>query len=81
MYSFEAYTQRKWRNECDNISVSAHCKIVHFLSFLLQPEKNDSEPGSQRIKPVFIEDANFGRQISYQHAAVHIPTDIYEGCK
>uniref|UniRef100_A0A8I4A1W1 Calcium voltage-gated channel auxiliary subunit alpha2delta 1 n=1 Tax=Callithrix jacchus TaxID=9483 RepID=A0A8I4A1W1_CALJA len=43
------------------------------------PEKNDSEPGSQRIKPVFIEDANFGRQISYQHAAVHIPTDIYEG--
>nr|XP_036877344.1 voltage-dependent calcium channel subunit alpha-2/delta-1 [Manis javanica] len=47
----------------------------------LDPEKNDSEPGSQRIKPVFIEDANFGRQISYQHAAVHIPTDIYEGCK
>ncbi|XP_006896209.1 PREDICTED: voltage-dependent calcium channel subunit alpha-2/delta-1 [Elephantulus edwardii] len=45
----------------------------------LDPEKNDSEPGSQRIKPVFVEDANFGRQISYQHAAVHIPTDIYEG--
>ncbi|KAM6203136.1 voltage-dependent calcium channel subunit alpha-2/delta-1 isoform 4-T4 [Rhynchocyon petersi] len=45
----------------------------------LDPEKNDSEPSSQRIKPVFIEDANFGRQISYQHAAVHIPTDIYEG--
>uniref|UniRef100_A0A452UNR7 Calcium voltage-gated channel auxiliary subunit alpha2delta 1 n=1 Tax=Ursus maritimus TaxID=29073 RepID=A0A452UNR7_URSMA len=43
------------------------------------PEKNESEPGSQRIKPVFIDDANFGRQISYQHAAVHIPTDIYEG--
>ncbi|XP_046525439.1 voltage-dependent calcium channel subunit alpha-2/delta-1 isoform X2 [Equus quagga] len=45
----------------------------------LDPEKNDSEPGSQRIKPVFIDDTNFGRQISYQHAAVHIPTDIYEG--
>ncbi|XP_034374745.1 voltage-dependent calcium channel subunit alpha-2/delta-1 isoform X1 [Arvicanthis niloticus] len=45
----------------------------------LDPERNESEPGSQRIKPVFIEDANFGRQISYQHAAVHIPTDIYEG--
>ncbi|KAM7121261.1 voltage-dependent calcium channel subunit alpha-2/delta-1 isoform 2-T2 [Molossus nigricans] len=45
----------------------------------LDTEKNDSEPGSQRIKPVFIHDANFGRQISYQHAAVHIPTDIYEG--
>ncbi|XP_021046271.1 voltage-dependent calcium channel subunit alpha-2/delta-1 isoform X4 [Mus pahari] len=45
----------------------------------LDPERNESEPGSQRIKPIFIEDANFGRQISYQHAAVHIPTDIYEG--
>ncbi|XP_037692454.1 voltage-dependent calcium channel subunit alpha-2/delta-1 isoform X2 [Choloepus didactylus] len=45
----------------------------------LDPEKNESEPGSQRIKPVFIDDATFGRQISYQHAAVHIPTDIYEG--
>ncbi|KAM5302615.1 voltage-dependent calcium channel subunit alpha-2/delta-1 isoform 8-T8 [Glossophaga mutica] len=45
----------------------------------LDPEKNDSEPGSQRIKPIFIDDANFGRQVSYQHAAVHIPTDIYEG--
>ncbi|XP_063141680.1 voltage-dependent calcium channel subunit alpha-2/delta-1 isoform X7 [Rattus norvegicus] len=45
----------------------------------LDPERNESESGSQRIKPVFIEDANFGRQISYQHAAVHIPTDIYEG--
>ncbi|XP_012576356.1 PREDICTED: voltage-dependent calcium channel subunit alpha-2/delta-1 isoform X2 [Condylura cristata] len=45
----------------------------------LDPEKNDSEPGSQRIKPEFEHDANFGRRISYQHAAVHIPTDIYEG--
>ncbi|KAM7182052.1 voltage-dependent calcium channel subunit alpha-2/delta-1 isoform 1-T1 [Macrochelys suwanniensis] len=42
-------------------------------------EKNDTEAGSQRIRPVFEEDAVFGRQISYQHAAVHIPTDIYEG--
>ncbi|CAM2098619.1 unnamed protein product [Caretta caretta] len=42
-------------------------------------EKNETETGSQRIRPVFEEDAVFGRQISYQHAAVHIPTDIYEG--
>ncbi|XP_028933433.1 voltage-dependent calcium channel subunit alpha-2/delta-1 isoform X4 [Ornithorhynchus anatinus] len=46
---------------------------------LNDPEKNESEPGSQRIKPVFVEDAVFRRQTSYQHAAVHIPTDIYEG--
>lgn len=61
--------------------VSVIYKVVCYLSFPSQPERNESEPGSQRIKPVFIEDANFGRQISYQHAAVHIPTDIYEGCK
>ncbi|XP_037745171.1 voltage-dependent calcium channel subunit alpha-2/delta-1 isoform X1 [Chelonia mydas] len=42
-------------------------------------EKNETETGSQRIRPVFEEDAVFGRQISYQHTAVHIPTDIYEG--
>ncbi|XP_061438152.1 voltage-dependent calcium channel subunit alpha-2/delta-1 isoform X2 [Rhineura floridana] len=40
---------------------------------------NENETGSQRIKPVFEEDPVFGRQTSYQHAAVHIPTDIYEG--
>nr|XP_006117207.2 voltage-dependent calcium channel subunit alpha-2/delta-1 isoform X6 [Pelodiscus sinensis] len=43
------------------------------------PEKNETETGSQKIRPVFEEDAVFRRQISYQHAAVHIPTDIYEG--
>uniref|UniRef100_A0A8C6Y1S7 Calcium voltage-gated channel auxiliary subunit alpha2delta 1 n=1 Tax=Naja naja TaxID=35670 RepID=A0A8C6Y1S7_NAJNA len=41
----------------------------------------ENETGSQRIKPVFEEDPLFGRQTSYQHAAVHIPTDIYDGCK
>uniref|UniRef100_A0A7M4FC33 Calcium voltage-gated channel auxiliary subunit alpha2delta 1 n=1 Tax=Crocodylus porosus TaxID=8502 RepID=A0A7M4FC33_CROPO len=42
-------------------------------------KKNETETGSQRIKPVFEEDPVFRRQTSYQHAAVHIPTDIYEG--
>ncbi|XP_072856830.1 voltage-dependent calcium channel subunit alpha-2/delta-1 isoform X1 [Pogona vitticeps] len=41
--------------------------------------RNESETGSQRIKPVFEDDPIFGRQTSYQHAAVHIPTDIYDG--
>ncbi|XP_062990292.1 voltage-dependent calcium channel subunit alpha-2/delta-1 isoform X2 [Elgaria multicarinata webbii] len=41
--------------------------------------RNESETGSQRIKPVFEEDPVFRRQTSYQHAAVHIPTDIYDG--
>lgn len=51
------------------------------MSFFKKPEKNDTESGSQRIRPVFEEDPVFRRQTSYQHAAVHIPTDIYEGCK
>uniref|UniRef100_A0A8D0FGU6 VWFA domain-containing protein n=1 Tax=Strix occidentalis caurina TaxID=311401 RepID=A0A8D0FGU6_STROC len=49
------------------------------MSFFKKPEKNDTESGSQRIRPVFEEDPVFRRQTSYQHAAVHIPTDIYEG--
>ncbi|XP_044136059.1 voltage-dependent calcium channel subunit alpha-2/delta-1 isoform X11 [Bufo gargarizans] len=40
---------------------------------------NDSEAISHRIKPAFQEDPVFRRQTSYQHSAVHIPTDIYEG--
>ncbi|XP_054845021.1 voltage-dependent calcium channel subunit alpha-2/delta-1 isoform X1 [Eublepharis macularius] len=46
---------------------------------LNDPGRNESETSSQRIKPVFEEDPIFGRQTSYQNAAVHIPTDIYEG--
>ncbi|XP_041442481.1 voltage-dependent calcium channel subunit alpha-2/delta-1 isoform X2 [Xenopus laevis] len=45
----------------------------------MDPEKNDSDTGSQRIKPVFQDDPVFRRHTSYQHSAVHIPTDIYEG--
>ncbi|KAK9399412.1 voltage-dependent calcium channel subunit alpha-2/delta-1 [Crotalus adamanteus] len=41
--------------------------------------RSENETGSQRIKPLFEEDPLFGRQTSYQHAAVHIPTDIYDG--
>uniref|UniRef100_A0A8C9TG31 Calcium voltage-gated channel auxiliary subunit alpha2delta 1 n=1 Tax=Scleropages formosus TaxID=113540 RepID=A0A8C9TG31_SCLFO len=32
-----------------------------------------------RIRPEFKEDPTFKRLISYNHTAVHIPTDIYEG--
>ncbi|XP_053108701.1 voltage-dependent calcium channel subunit alpha-2/delta-1 isoform X3 [Hemicordylus capensis] len=46
---------------------------------LNDPGRNESETGSQRIKPVFEEDPIFRRLTSYQHSAVHIPTDIYEG--
>ncbi|XP_053572489.1 voltage-dependent calcium channel subunit alpha-2/delta-1 isoform X2 [Bombina bombina] len=42
-------------------------------------EQNDSDSVSQKIKPVFEDDPVFRRHTSYQHTAVHIPTDIYEG--
>uniref|UniRef100_A0A8C8SJH0 VWFA domain-containing protein n=1 Tax=Pelusios castaneus TaxID=367368 RepID=A0A8C8SJH0_9SAUR len=62
------------------IVLSIHFNILPFeyLSFK-KLVKNETESGSQKIRPVFEDDAVFGRQISYQHAAVHIPTDIYEG--
>ncbi|KAF5927857.1 hypothetical protein HPG69_000764 [Diceros bicornis minor] len=67
------------KDDLDSRTKSPDVYTFHYDFRWYLPEKNDSEPGSQRIKPVFIDDANFGRQISYQHAAVHIPTDIYEG--
>ncbi|KAI1888157.1 hypothetical protein AGOR_G00182140 [Albula goreensis] len=40
---------------------------------------NETESGKNRITPTFKEDPAFKRLVSYNHTAVHIPTDIYEG--
>ncbi|XP_061085150.1 voltage-dependent calcium channel subunit alpha-2/delta-1a [Conger conger] len=40
---------------------------------------NATESKKNRIRPEFKEDAAFKRPISYNHTAVHIPTDIYDG--
>jgi len=34
-----------------------------------------------RVRPEFKEDPAFKRLVSYNTTAVHIPTDIYEGCE
>uniref|UniRef100_A0A670YCU8 Calcium voltage-gated channel auxiliary subunit alpha2delta 1 n=1 Tax=Pseudonaja textilis TaxID=8673 RepID=A0A670YCU8_PSETE len=60
--------EHQWQDE---FAVSS---CFYFTDFPIE-----NETGSQRIKPVFEEDPLFGRQTSYQHAAVHIPTDIYDG--
>ncbi|KPP77368.1 hypothetical protein Z043_103218 [Scleropages formosus] len=44
-------------------------------------DANETEGRKNRIRPEFKEDPSFRRLISYNHTAVHIPTDIYEGCK
>ncbi|XP_064417335.1 voltage-dependent calcium channel subunit alpha-2/delta-1 isoform X2 [Latimeria chalumnae] len=46
---------------------------------LYSAERNMSNSPRPRIKPLFEEDPAFRREVSYQHTAVHIPTDIYEG--
>ncbi|KAG7456189.1 hypothetical protein MATL_G00249120 [Megalops atlanticus] len=40
---------------------------------------NETEASNNRIRPEFNEDPAFKRPVSYNHTAVHIPTDIYEG--
>ncbi|XP_059581802.1 voltage-dependent calcium channel subunit alpha-2/delta-1 isoform X3 [Alligator mississippiensis] len=71
----EIQATHQWRDEFGNND------IVYYNAKddLNDSKKNETETSSQRIRPVFEEDPVFRRQISYQHAAVHIPTDIYEG--
>uniref|UniRef100_A0AAR2JLV3 VWFA domain-containing protein n=1 Tax=Pygocentrus nattereri TaxID=42514 RepID=A0AAR2JLV3_PYGNA len=48
--------------------------------FHLQLEANETDGRINRIRPEFKEDLSFkNRLISYNHTAVHIPTDIYDG--
>ncbi|XP_036373510.1 voltage-dependent calcium channel subunit alpha-2/delta-1-like isoform X2 [Megalops cyprinoides] len=42
-------------------------------------DANETEAINNRIRPEFNEDPAFRRPVSYNHTAVHIPTDIYEG--
>uniref|UniRef100_A0A8C5PVM4 Calcium voltage-gated channel auxiliary subunit alpha2delta 1 n=1 Tax=Leptobrachium leishanense TaxID=445787 RepID=A0A8C5PVM4_9ANUR len=65
----------QWRDEFGNND------IVYYNAKddQMDSEKNESDSGSQKIKPSFQEDPIFRRETSYQHSAVHIPTDIYEG--
>ncbi|XP_016388150.1 voltage-dependent calcium channel subunit alpha-2/delta-1-like [Sinocyclocheilus rhinocerous] len=43
-------------------------------------EANETEGRKNRIRPAFKEDPSFkNRLTSYNHTAVHIPTDIYDG--
>ncbi|KAM4675264.1 voltage-dependent calcium channel subunit alpha-2/delta-1 isoform 2-T2 [Discoglossus pictus] len=63
----------QWRDEFSSNS------IVYFNAKDESSESDKNDSISQKIKPVLEDDPVFRRQTSYQHAAVHIPTDIYEG--
>uniref|UniRef100_A0A8C9TYB2 Calcium voltage-gated channel auxiliary subunit alpha2delta 1 n=1 Tax=Scleropages formosus TaxID=113540 RepID=A0A8C9TYB2_SCLFO len=55
------------------------CIITGFPRSPRQLDANETEGRKNRIRPEFKEDPSFRRLISYNHTAVHIPTDIYEG--
>lgn len=46
-----------------------------------EKEEKEKEKKNRFIPDDFDEDPDFKRLVSYNTTAVHIPTDIYEGCK
>lgn len=46
-----------------------------------QLDANETEGRKYRIRPDFKEDPLFKRLTDHNHTAVHIPTDIYDGCE
>ncbi|KAJ8373790.1 hypothetical protein SKAU_G00043700 [Synaphobranchus kaupii] len=69
----ESQKVHQWRNEF------ADGDIVYYNAKDKQLDPNATEGIKNRIKPEFKEDPPFKRPISYNHTAVHIPTDIYDG--
>ncbi|XP_072327501.1 voltage-dependent calcium channel subunit alpha-2/delta-1 isoform X4 [Scyliorhinus torazame] len=68
------YSQEKhvWKEEFgDNDVIYYNAK-----DDLMSSERNESRP---RIKPDFQFNQAFRRRVDFNHTAVHIPTDIYEG--
>lgn len=51
------------------------------FSFPPQLDANETEGRKYRIRPDFKEDPSFKRLTDHNHTAVHIPTDIYDGCE
>uniref|UniRef100_A0A8C2PUM0 Calcium voltage-gated channel auxiliary subunit alpha2delta 1 n=1 Tax=Cyprinus carpio TaxID=7962 RepID=A0A8C2PUM0_CYPCA len=63
--------EHQWKDEFE-VSVS----ILNIYKL----EANETEGRKNRIRPEFKEDPSFkNRLTSYNHTAVHIPTDIYDG--
>lgn len=57
-----------------------YCLHLDF-PFSPQLDVNETEGRKFRIRPDFKEDLSFKRLTDYNHTAVHIPTDIYDGCE
>lgn len=73
-------------NEIKKIDlISESCGQTHWINLDLficfQLDVNETEGRKYRIRPVFKEDPSFKRLTDHNHTAVHIPTDIYDGCE
>uniref|UniRef100_A0A669AW80 Calcium voltage-gated channel auxiliary subunit alpha2delta 1 n=1 Tax=Oreochromis niloticus TaxID=8128 RepID=A0A669AW80_ORENI len=53
--------------------------LFYIFFFSFQLDANETEGRKNRIRPDFQEDPSFKRLTDYNHTAVHIPTDIYDG--
>uniref|UniRef100_A0A7N6FCL0 VWFA domain-containing protein n=1 Tax=Anabas testudineus TaxID=64144 RepID=A0A7N6FCL0_ANATE len=65
-------------HHCDS-SVKPMIITVCILIVLTQLDANETEGRKYRIRPDFKEDPSFKRLTDYNHTAVHVPTDIYDG--
>lgn len=66
----------KFTESCDQ----NYCIHLDF-NFSPQLDANETEGRKYRIRPDFKEDPSFKRLTDHNHTAVHIPTDIYDGCE
>uniref|UniRef100_A0A671SH00 Voltage-dependent calcium channel subunit alpha-2/delta-1-like n=1 Tax=Sinocyclocheilus anshuiensis TaxID=1608454 RepID=A0A671SH00_9TELE len=64
----------------ENFQMEHQWKDEFEVSVSTSLEANETEGRKNRIRPAFKEDPSFkNRLTSYNHTAVHIPTDIYDG--
>uniref|UniRef100_A0A9J7XYF3 Calcium voltage-gated channel auxiliary subunit alpha2delta 1 n=1 Tax=Cyprinus carpio carpio TaxID=630221 RepID=A0A9J7XYF3_CYPCA len=64
----------------ENFQMEHQWKDEFEVSVSTSLEANETEGRKNRIRPEFKEDPSFkNRLTSYNHTAVHIPTDIYDG--
>lgn len=62
-------------------SETKKCKIQLEALFFLVVQVNQTEKINRYVPDDFQIDPDFKRLVSYNTTGVHIPTDIYEGCK
>ncbi|KAI1905480.1 hypothetical protein AGOR_G00016630 [Albula goreensis] len=65
--------KHKWKNEFGEEGEIAYYNAKDKL------DSNDTEGRKNGLRPDFKMDPAFKRPVSYNHTAVHIPTDIYDG--